>query len=163
MALSAEAATASAQRRPSELFGGWEVGLLILLAALYAAGSILNPTFFGGADAFHALLRDTARYGVMAVGMTFVIVNKDLDLSVGSTTAIVAVLFSILFAPTHYDLGIGVAIGATCLLIIAGFGALRRSVGDEAVELWTVPGLTIVGGVLGAVGVLGSRAGRTRR
>jgi len=58
---------------------------------------------------------------------------------------------------------IGVAIGATCLLVIAGFGALRRGVADEDVELWTVPALTIVGGVLGTVGALGSRAARTRR
>ena len=58
---------------------------------------------------------------------------------------------------------IGVAIGATCLFVIAGFGALRRGVADEDVELWTVPALTIIGGVLGAVGVLGSRAARTRR
>ena len=57
------------------------------------------------------MLRDAARFGVMAVGMTFVIVNKDLDLSVGSTLGlIVAVLFSIAFAPSHFDLGIGVAI-----------------------------------------------------
>ena len=58
---------------------------------------------------------------------------------------------------------VGVAIGATCLFVIAGFGALRRGVADEDVELWTVPALTIIGGVLGAVGVLGSRAARTRR
>ena len=50
------------------------------------------------------MLRDAARYGVMAVGMTFVIVNKDLDLSVGSTLGLVAVVFSIAFAPSHLDL-----------------------------------------------------------
>ena len=50
------------------------------------------------------MLRDAARYGVMAVGMTFVIVNRDLDLSVGSTLGLIAVLFSIAFAPTHFDL-----------------------------------------------------------
>ena len=52
------------------------------------------------------VLRDTARYGVMAVGMTFVIVNKDLDLSVGSTLGLVAVVFSISFAPTYFDCGV---------------------------------------------------------
>ena len=68
-----------------QLVGGWEVGLLALMALLYLGGAILNPAFFGTTDAFQALLRDTARFGVMAVGMTFVIVNKDIDLSVGST------------------------------------------------------------------------------
>ena len=77
------------------------------MALLYLAGAFINPTFFGSTDAFHALLRDTARYGVMAVGMTFVIVNKDLDLSVGSTYGLIGVIFSTLFDPAHYDLGVG--------------------------------------------------------
>ena len=121
MALSAEAAAPAVQRRPTELAGGWEIGLLVLLVALYAAGSILNPSFFGGADAFHALLRDTARYGVMAVGMTFVIVNKDLDLSVGSTYGLICVVFAKVFAPGHFDMGIPEALLA-CLVLGAFIG-----------------------------------------
>ena len=49
---------------------------------------------------------------VMAVGMTFVIVNKDLDLSVGSTYGLVAVIFATLFAPSFLDLGIVPAVAA---------------------------------------------------
>ena len=60
-------------RSPNTLFGGWEVGLLIMMVLLYVAGAVLNPTFFGSTDAFQALLRDSSRYAVMAVGMTFVI------------------------------------------------------------------------------------------
>jgi ribose transport system permease protein len=116
MALSAEAPAHAATRPPAQLMGGWEVSLLLLLVALYAIGSILNPTFFGGADAFHALLRDTARYGVMAVGMTFVIVNKDLDLSVGSTYGLICVIFAKVFAPGHFDAGVVEALLA-CLAL----------------------------------------------
>ena len=57
------------------------------------------------------MLRDTARYGVMAVGMTFVIVNRELDLSVGSTLGLVSTLFSVAYAPSHADAGIGIALG----------------------------------------------------
>ena len=67
------------------LFGGWEVGLLAIMALFYAGGLYLNPSFFGSTDALFSVLRDASRYGVIAVGMTFVIVNKELDLSVGST------------------------------------------------------------------------------
>ena len=74
-----------------QFFGGWEVGLLVMMALLYLVGAFINPNFFGSADAFQALLRDSARYAVMAVGMTFVIANKDLDLSVGSTFGLVGV------------------------------------------------------------------------
>ena len=81
-------------RRPSQFVGGWEVGLLVLMALLYLGGAFVNPNFFGSTDAFQALLRDTRATRVMAVGMTFVIVNKDLDLSVGSTYGLVAVVFA---------------------------------------------------------------------
>ena len=86
-------------RRPCQLFGGWEVGLLVMMALLYIVGAFLNPDFFGSTDAFQALLRDTARYAVMAVGMTFVIANKDLDLSVGSTYGLVGVVFALRLRP----------------------------------------------------------------
>ena len=88
------------RRSPAELVGGWEAGLLALHGRCSTwSGVYINPGFFGSTDALSAVLRDTARFGVMAVGMTFVIVNKDLDLSVGSTLGLVAVVFSILFAP----------------------------------------------------------------
>ena len=90
-------------RPPAQLVGGWELGLVILMAVLFAGGALVNPAFFGSSEAFHAVLRDTARYAVMAVGMTFVIVNKDLDLSVGSIYGLVGVAFSILFAPTFVN------------------------------------------------------------
>src|SRR4029453_13537472 len=97
----------TAQRRhPQQFLGSWEVGLLALMALLYVGGAYINPAFFGTPDALHALLRDSARYGVLAVGMTFVIVNKDIDLSVGSIYGLVGVAFSILFSPTHYNLGL---------------------------------------------------------
>src|SRR3546814_6095278 len=46
----------------------------------------------------------------MAVGMTFVIVNRDLDLSVGSTLGLVAGVFSLLYAPSHHELALGRAV-----------------------------------------------------
>src|SRR5271165_4330931 len=88
------------RRAPSLLVGAWEVGLLAVMAMLYLGGLYLNPAFFGSADALFSVLRDASRYGVMAVGMTFVIVNKELDLSVGSTFGLTATIFGMIFAPT---------------------------------------------------------------
>jgi ribose transport system permease protein len=51
--------TALNRRLPSELFGGWDLGLLALMALLYLGGTLVNPTYFGSVDAFHALLRDS--------------------------------------------------------------------------------------------------------
>ncbi len=111
-------------RPPAQLIGGWEVGLLALLGLLYLGGVLVNPAFFGSNEALHALLRDTARYGVMAVGMTFVIVNKDLDLSVGSIYGLTAVVFSTLFAPSHFNLGVIPAV-LFCLVLGAAIGLIN--------------------------------------
>ena len=113
--------TLSRGRQPSQFVGGWEAGLLALMLVLYIGGVLINPAFFGSTDALQALLRDTARYGVMAVGMTFVIVSKDIDLSVGSTFGLVGVAFSILFSPTHYDLPLWAAL-LFCLFLGATIG-----------------------------------------
>jgi ribose transport system permease protein len=111
-------------RRPMQFFGGWEAGLLVMMMLLYLAGAFINPKFFGSADAFQALLRDSARYAVMAVGMTFVIANKDLDLSVGSTFGLVTVIFAYAFNPAHYDMGVGVAIVA-CFILGTAIGLIN--------------------------------------
>jgi ribose transport system permease protein len=97
-------------RLPLQIIGGWEVGILLFMVVLYAAGVWINPDFFGTTDAFSAVLRDTARFGVMAVGMSFVIVNKELDLSVGSTLGLVATVFSLLYDPYHADTSVGWAV-----------------------------------------------------
>jgi ribose transport system permease protein len=117
-------AGALGRRPPPELVGGWEVGLLVLMGLLYLGGAFVNPGFFGSVDAFHALLRDAARYAVMAVGMTFVIVNKDLDLSVGSIYGLITVVFSMAFASFFYDLGPGTAV-VICLLLGLAIGLIN--------------------------------------
>jgi ribose transport system permease protein len=116
--------TTSLGRAPPQLFGGWEAGLLIFLALLYFGGVVLNPTFFGSTEALHALLRDTSRVGIIAVGMTFVIANKDLDLSVGSTYGLVAVVFARFFAPSFLDFGI-TASAILCVLLGTGIGLVN--------------------------------------
>jgi ribose transport system permease protein len=112
----APTATTLPGRAPSQLVGGWEAGLLALIVLLYLGGAFVNPAFFGSSEALQAVLRDSSRVGIIAVGMTFVIVNKDLDLSVGSTYGLVAVVFARLFAPSFLDLGLVASIALCALL-----------------------------------------------
>src|SRR5271154_6466037 len=106
------------------LFGGWEVGLLVIMAFLYAAGLYLNPAFFGSTDALFSVLRDASRYGVMAVGMTFVLINRELDLSVGSPFGLTATFFGMLFAPSYFDLDVTTAVVA-CLVLGVVIGLIN--------------------------------------
>ncbi|MBW0006000.1 MAG: ABC transporter permease [Hyphomicrobiales bacterium] len=134
-AASTEAGTIpAALKAPAELWGGWEAGLLLLMAGLYLAGALVNPAFFGTTDAFAAVLRDASRFGVMAVGMTFVIVNRELDLSVGSTLGLVSTVFSVAYAPSHADAGIAIAL-AVCI----GAGLLVGFVNGILVTVLRVP------------------------
>src|SRR5262249_59737497 len=79
-------------------------------------------------------LRDAARFGVMAVGMSFVIINRDLDLSVGSTLGLVSVVFAMAVAPTFYDLSPWLA-----ALIALGFGLAIGLINGVLVTYLRVP------------------------
>ncbi len=141
-----------------QLVGGWEAGLLALMAILYLGGAIINPSFFGTTDAFQALLRDSARFGVMAVGMTFVIANKDLDLSVGSTLGLIGVIFSKIFDTAGYDLGVVPAI-FFCLVAGTAIGLVNGLL----VTLLRVPAFiaTLTMLLIGRGMVLGLTGGRS--
>ncbi|TGP23078.1 MULTISPECIES: ABC transporter permease [unclassified Mesorhizobium] len=117
-------AEALARPLPPQLVGGWEMGLLALLALIYLGGAAVNPTFFGSPEAFHALLRDTSRVAIIAVGMTYVIINNDLDLSVGSIYGLVAVVFARLFAPSFADLDIVTSV-VVCVLLGMAIGLVN--------------------------------------
>jgi ribose transport system permease protein len=114
--------------------GGWEMGLLALLVLIYLGGAGVNPAFFGSTEAFHALLRDTSRVAIIAVGMTFVIINKDIDLSVGSTYGLVAVVFARLFAPSFLNLDVVTSV-VLCVLL----GVLIGLVNGVLVTILKVP------------------------
>lgn len=112
------------RRLPSDLFGGWEIGLLVFMVLLYLAATWINPKFFGSAAALQSVLRDAARFGVMAVGMSFVIVNKDLDLSVGSIYGLTATVFSICYSTSYYDTNLWTAV-IWSLAVGLGVGAIN--------------------------------------
>lgn len=116
--------TTSLGRAPSQLVGGWEAGLIIFLALLYFGGALVNPSFFGSMEALNALLRDTSRVGIIAVGMTFVIANRDIDLSVGSTYGLVAVVFARLFASSFLDFDL-ITSAILCALLGAAIGLVN--------------------------------------
>ena len=57
-------------------------GPLIALIGLFILGALLNPAFLAPANLSNVLAR-SAFIGLIAIGMTFVITQGGLDLSVG--------------------------------------------------------------------------------
>ncbi|MDD5076864.1 MAG: ABC transporter permease [Sphaerochaetaceae bacterium] len=94
--------------------------LLLLLAFFVIIASILSPRFLTFQNFFN-LLQQSAIVGIVAVGMTFVILTGGIDLSVGSHVAFAGMISSIF----SKNLGLGV-FPSFVLAILCGaiFGSL---------------------------------------
>lgn len=104
-------------------------GPVLALIPLCIAGSLLNPDFATVDNMMNVLTR-TAFIGIIAVGMTFVIVSGGIDLSVGSMAALIAGVMIVAMnalamgasppsAPAIIALGIGLALGLGAVFGIA--------------------------------------------
>ena len=99
--------------------------LVLLLGAIFNA----NGSFFEIATQ-RDTLREVSDYGILACGMTLVIITGGIDLSVGSVLALVGVCFSIMsihwgwsgWIAVPLSLLIGAAVGAFSGCLIAWFG-----------------------------------------
>jgi ribose/xylose/arabinose/galactoside ABC-type transport system permease subunit len=73
---------------------GWQrVGVLAALVLLVIAATFLSPRFLTLSNILN-VLRQVSIVGVLAIGMTFVILTRGIDLSVGSTLGIAVVIFA---------------------------------------------------------------------
>ena len=60
-----------------------ELGVICVLIALIILLTIARPVFISPTN-FINVVRQTVQIGIMAVGMTFLIISGEMDLSVGS-------------------------------------------------------------------------------
>ncbi len=119
--------TALAVASPTRL---WHVdgeikGLLAALIVLCALATLFAPNFATTGNILD-VLRQLAFTGIIACGMTLVIISGEIDVSVGSAIAFSSALFGLLTA--SYDLPLSVAalaVVASGTVIGAGAGAIR--------------------------------------
>lgn len=88
--------------RPATALAPWrrllavrELGVLVALAVIVASFGALNPAFLTG-DTFGDILTQAAELGVVAAGVTFLMIAGEFDLSVGSNFAFAGVLLALL-------------------------------------------------------------------
>ncbi len=102
---------------------GWQrLGVLAALVLLVIAASFLSDRFLTLSNVLN-VLRQVSIVGVLAIGMTFVILTRGIDLSVGSTLGIAVVIFAGFIDP-H-----GMAIAIPLGFAAAGFGGLINGLG----------------------------------
>ena len=70
-------------------------GLIWVLIVLCAVAAFLSPAFINSANISN-VLRQVALFGIVSVGMTFVILTKGIDLSIGSILGVCAVTAALL-------------------------------------------------------------------
>lgn len=102
-----------------------EIGILVFLVALCLATALRAPDFLKPANLRNILL-DIPLLMVVAMGMTMVILSRNIDLSVGSTLGLSAIIVGFIFK-SHPDFSIwaGAVIGVLIGLVLGAVnGAL---------------------------------------
>lgn len=114
-----------------------QLGLLAAAAVLFAVLTVAAPKFATPVNLLN-LLRDVSFVGIIAFGMTFVIIAAEIDISVGSAMA----FSSAILGSVYLDLGI--PLGLSCVLVLlsgtavglfAGFIRAKTSVPSFIVTL----------------------------
>ena len=71
------------------------IGILLLLIVLCGFLSVVVPESFLTGNNIENLLRRTAMYGVLGIGVAFVIITSGIDLSIGSIVCLMGCLLAI--------------------------------------------------------------------
>jgi ribose/xylose/arabinose/galactoside ABC-type transport system permease subunit len=135
------AQTGSAQIRRSALFRiVGRSGLLGVLVLLCVLAAVVSPTFLQVANLIN-VLRQMALYGIVSIGMTFVILTAGIDLSVGSTVGIVAIVITQILNGTALPPWLALVIGVIV-------GGLVGTVNGLGIALGRIPAFIMTLGIM---------------
>ena len=105
-----------------------ETGLLGVIIVLGALVSLVNENFLRK-DNLYNVLQTVVVVGIIAVGQTFVLIAKEIDLSVGSVLALSAVVAGSVYrsgANPWVAMLVGIAVGALCGFAVGSVVVLGR-------------------------------------
>jgi ribose transport system permease protein len=102
-------------------FGNRDLVILLVCLALFGFFTALNPRM-AAPDTLISIARRIAPLGMVAVGMTFLFVAGEIDLSVGGIYGFLMVLISIMIEKRNIDPWLSVAV---VLLLGVAFGSLN--------------------------------------
>lgn len=111
-------------RLPRAFSGAWGVsGLFIGLVFLVIIASLISDAFLNPFNLVN-VLRQVALYGIVSVGLTFVILTAGIDLSVGSIVGVVSVLTA-----TMLNARVALPLTVSAALIVGALFGLFNGVG----------------------------------
>ena len=130
--------------RPSRrrLRASREYGVLGLLVVTIVVVQIVNRGFLSAGNILDMLIQ-CSPFAIMACGMTFVILTREIDISVGSMVGLLAALAGIACAGSRMGLPVWVAVLATCAA-----GILLGLANGVLVTYGRVPSIIVTLGML---------------
>ncbi|WP_025755251.1 ABC transporter permease subunit [Mycoplasmopsis cricetuli] len=125
---------------------------LIFMIAIFAliVGSIY-PKFFYYENWLNNILQQNIVIGFLAIGMTFVIITGSIDLSVGSSMALIGGITLYLHKVYSYSLAVSVVIGLIIALTISFVIGFLSSYGKLQSFIVTLVGLIVFRGLLNII------------
>ncbi|WP_200331241.1 sugar ABC transporter permease [Leucobacter sp. L43] len=117
---------------------------LIGLALVVAAAAVLSPTFFTSPNLMNLLVQ-VSSLGILAVGMTFVILTAGIDLSVGSLLALIGVIVAMV--ANHFGVWSGLGAALALGLLVGWFHGTTITKLKVPAFIVTLAGLTAYRGL----------------
>jgi ribose/xylose/arabinose/galactoside ABC-type transport system permease subunit len=114
-------------------------GMFIVLVVLFAAAGIMSPHFLNVNNLVN-LSRQVAAEGILSAGMTFAILTGGIDLTVGSTLGLAAVVLA------KYQ-----SLGAIAILLSLAVGVLVGLLNGYFISVWRLPPFVVTLATLIAV------------
>jgi rhamnose transport system permease protein len=105
-------------------------GILGILALFVVLTTLIQSRFLNGSN-IRFILNDSALYALVAIGETFVVLTRNVDLSVGSVVGLSAYVSANMFQAHHgipipVAFGVGIGIGVACGVVTGLITAIGR-------------------------------------
>lgn len=126
-----------------------EYNVVVILAVIAVCGALWVP-FFSKTTNLCKLLADLSMYGIVAVGMTFLLISGEVDLSLGMSIAMSTIISSLVGSAWGGAWGILAAVGA-CMLVgfINGYFVTKFRISSLIMSIAMMTVLTGVGYIIG--------------
>ena len=119
--------------------GGWEIGLISLIAMVWIVGTGIEPNFFTGSN-FSTTFASSIGIALMVIPMAWLIISGEIDLSVASIYGLSAAVLG-----RSLEVGHAFWLSAILALVVAGLAGLINGV---LVVNFNLPSLVVTVGTL---------------
>lgn len=133
--------------KAKRLFTEYNVVIILLVILVYG---FFGVPYFSGANNLYKLAADLSMYGIAAIGMTFLLISGEIDLSLGMSVALSTIVSSLVGSQFGGVAGIAAAVAVCGLLgLFNGFLVTRLHLSSLIATIATMTALSGVCYLLG--------------